>query len=103
MAFSVNVEEKDSVQVITLKDGSNDTEVEIYSFGALLNAFTVTAKNKRINIVDGFTSPADAKENITKGFKSAKLSPFVCRLNKGEYTFHEQSHKIQKLKKLIHK
>src|SRR4051794_29050495 len=96
MAFSVNVEEKDPVQIITLKDQSNDTEVEIYSFGALLNAFSVTAKNKRLNIIDGFTSPADAKENITKGFKSAKLSPFVCRMNKGEYTFNEQSHKIQK-------
>jgi aldose 1-epimerase len=96
MAFSVNVEEKDPVQIITLKDQSNDTEVEIYSFGALLNAFSVTAKNKRLNIIDGFTSPADARENITKGFKSAKLSPFVCRLNKGEYQFNEQSYKIQK-------
>jgi len=96
MAFSVLVEEKDSVQIITLGDESNSTEAEIYSFGALLNSFSVTQKNKRINIIDGFSSPADVKENITKGFKSAKLSPFVCRMNKGEYTFNEQSHKIQK-------
>jgi len=97
MAFSVLVEEKDSVQIITLRDESNSTEAEIYSFGALLNSFSVTQKNKRINIIDGFSSPADVKENITKGFKSAKLSPFVCRMNKGEYTFNEQSHKIQKI------
>ena len=96
MAFSVKVEEKDSVQIITLKDESNETEAEIYSFGALLNGFTVTVKNKRINIIDGFSSPADVKENITKGFKSAKLSPFVCRMNKGEYQFNNQTHKIQK-------
>jgi len=96
MTFSVHVEEKDSIQIITLKDESNETEAEIYSFGALLNAFTVTQKNKRIDIIDGFSSPADVKENITKGFKSAKLSPFVCRMNKGEYTFNEQTHKIQK-------
>lgn len=96
MAFSVNVEEKDSVQIITLKDESSDTKAEIYSFGALLNSFTVTAKNKRVNIIDGFSSPANVKENITKGFKSAKLSPFVCRMNKGEYQFNNQTHKIQK-------
>jgi aldose 1-epimerase len=96
MAFSVDVEEKDSVQTIILKDESNDTTVEIYSFGALLNAFTVTAKNKRINVIDAYTSPTDAKENITKGFKSAKLSPFVCRMNKGEYVFAEETHKIDK-------
>src|SRR5215471_1328536 len=96
MAFSIHLEEKDSVQIITLKDESNNTAAEIYSFGALLNAFTVTAKNKRLNIIDGFTSPAQAKENITKGFKSAKLSPFVCRMNKGEYQFNSQTYKIQK-------
>jgi len=96
MAFSVLVEEKDSVQIITLRDESNSTEAEIYSFGALLNSFSVTQKNKRINIIDGFSSHADVKENITKGFKSAKLSPFVCRMNKGEYQFNNQTHKIQK-------
>lgn len=96
MAFSINVEEKDSAQIITLKDESNETAAEIYLFGALLNAFTVTAKNKEVNIIDGFTSPADAKENITKGFKSAKLSPFVCRMDKGEYQFNDQTYKIEK-------
>jgi aldose 1-epimerase len=96
MAFSVNVEEQDSVQIITLKDVSNNTAVQIYAFGALLNAFTVSTKNKRVNVIDGFTSPADAKENITQGFKSAKLSPFVCRMNKGEYVFNDITYKINK-------
>jgi aldose 1-epimerase len=96
MSFSVNIDRTDIFPVITLKDESSGTEAEVYSFGALLNAFTVTTKFGRKNIIDGFTSPADAKENITKGFKSAKLSPFVCRVDKGEYTFDEKKFKLQK-------
>ena len=47
MAFSVLIEEKDSVHIIKLRDEGNSTEAEIYSFGALLNGFTVTSKNKK--------------------------------------------------------
>ena len=105
MSFSVSINNKESFPTITLKDESSSTEAEIYSFGALLNAFKVTVKNGRKNIIDGFTSPADAKENITRAFKSAKLSPFVCRMKNGEYTFNNKIQKIQKFylgKEAIH-
>jgi aldose 1-epimerase len=96
MSFSVVVDEKDLFPVVRLKDKSNDTEAVIYSFGALLNAFIIKGKNGNTNIIDGFTSPADAKENITETFKSAKLSPFVCRMQKGEYRFDGEVYKIDK-------
>jgi aldose 1-epimerase len=78
------------------EDESNNTEAEIYSFGAILNAFTIEGKKGKTNIIEGFASPADAKETITKTFKSAKLSPFVCRLQNGEYSFNGEKHKIEK-------
>ncbi len=96
MSFSVQIDEKDLFPVIRLKDKSNNTEAEIYSFGALLNAFTVEGKNRKANIIDGFASLADAKKNITKTFKSAKLSPFVCRMQKGEYNFDGKTYAIDK-------
>jgi aldose 1-epimerase len=96
MSFSVSIIDKESSPAILLKNESTEVEAEIYAFGALLNGFTVTAKNGKKNIIDGYASPADAKENITNTFKSAKLSPFVCRMNKGEYVFNNDLHKIQK-------
>src|SRR4051794_23995217 len=96
MSFSVQIDEEDLFPVIKLKDNRNKTEAEIYSFGALLNAFTVEVKNRKGNVIDGFASPADAKRNITKTFKSAKLSPFVCRLQKGEYNFDGEAYTIDK-------
>jgi aldose 1-epimerase len=96
MPFSVQIDKEDLFPVIRLKDKNNNTEAEIYSFGAILNAFTIEGKKGKANIIDGFTSPTDARETITKTFRSAKLSPFVCRLQKGEYIFHGEVYKIKK-------
>src|SRR5689334_2857378 len=96
MPFSVRVDNDDLFPVIRLTDKSNNVEAEIYSFGAILNAFTIQTKKGKTNVVDGFTSPGDAKGSITKSFKSAKLSPFVCRLEKGEYIFSDKAYKIKK-------
>src|SRR5438105_286429 len=96
MSFSIHIDEKDLFPVVKLKDKSNNTEVEIYSFGALLNAFNVEGKNGKANVIYGFTSPTDAKKNISKTFKSAKLSPFVCRLQKGKFSFDGGVYKIDK-------
>lgn len=96
MAFLVSAEERAGISIVTLKDGQSSCEAEVYSFGALLNKFSINVDENTINVIDGFTSPADAKENITKGFKSTKLSPFVCRLTKGIYHFNDNIYKIDK-------
>lgn len=96
MAFSVFTEETVNGSLIKLRDNSSACEAEIYSFGALLNKFSIPVNAERINVIDGFTSTVDAKENITNGFKSTKLSPFVCRLANGVYSFKGVTHKITK-------
>lgn len=84
-------------QSFTLKDNTSGTSAEILTFGAVLNRFSTPGKNGQpVNVVDGFKDVADARQNITNGFHSAKLSPFVCRLHKGEYEFEGKSHKIDK-------
>jgi aldose 1-epimerase len=96
MGFSVNINETYAFPIIILKDESNDCEAEVYSLGAILNAFSVETAKGKMNIIDGFTSPSDAIKNITNGFKSAKLSPFVCRMQKGEYSFNNLLYNIDK-------
>jgi aldose 1-epimerase len=95
MAFSVS-EEGGLSPIVHLKDSESCCAVEIYSFGALLNAFTITAGGVTHNIIDGFSSPQQAQETITAGFKSAKLSPFVCRLSAGKYVYNGTEHSINK-------
>jgi aldose 1-epimerase len=83
---------------IVLQDESNGTQAEIIpACGAMLHAFTVNNNGKRINIIDGYADAADFKANVTaKGFKSSKLSPFVCRMRNGKYHFGENDYRIEK-------
>lgn len=96
MAFSTELKEHREGKVIYLKDRQSDCIAEIYSLGALLNSFIVKAKNRYLNIIDGFESIKQATLESTNGFKSAKLSPFVCRLHKGSFEFENKAYTIEK-------
>lgn len=78
-------------------DGSGTTAEIIPGCGAILHAFTVNNGGHWVNVIDGYASAEDFKDNVTaKGFKSCKLSPFVCRLKNGAYHFGQQDYKTDK-------
>ncbi len=87
MPFEASTQQQAKDTLIILRDTSSGAEAEIFAFGAILNAFRIPVNNTMINIIDGFSSVSDARETMTAGFKSAKLSPFVCRMRKGDYGF----------------
>ncbi|MFT4152502.1 aldose 1-epimerase [Parafilimonas sp.] len=92
MAFQVEINKDGGFSIIRLTNSAEKTSADIYAFGALLNSFTVNS----INVIDGFASPADAQAHITDGFKSARLSPFVCRLANSQYSFNNREYTINK-------
>lgn len=96
MPFKVRVNDQKGFAIITLTDTATGTEAEIYAFGGLLNAFRVPVNGSLFNVVDGFTGREDVTANITNGFKSAKLSPFVCRMFEGKYRFNDTDYQVHK-------
>lgn len=84
--YSVHVQE----QLVVLKHSTH--LAEIYLHGALLNRFEIQGKN----VVAAFASPNDARENLINGFRSAKLSPYACRLHRGQYDFLGKSYTCRK-------
>ena len=96
MPFETIITGEPDCAAVILTDTNTGCEAEIYAFGGLLNAFRIPCEKGLINVVDGFISVSDAKTNITNGFKSTKLSPFVCRMEKGHYTFGAKDYTIQK-------
>ena len=97
MKFDVIISGERHDAVIVLKDNETGSVVTVFGFGALLNEFRVS-NNQALqkNIIDGFDSLQDAKDNMVNSFKSARLSPFVCRLKNGDYSFEGTHHHIDK-------
>ena len=96
MSFKATINSSQLFPVVTLSDTANNTKAEIYSFGGLLNQFIIKSNNDYLNLIDGFSSPQAAIQEITQGFKSAFLSPFTCRMNEGKYTYGNQAYQVEK-------
>lgn len=96
--FCINAITKNELELIQLVDNSTATVVEILpKYGAILQAFTANIHGKNINVIDGHGNAVECNTAIeANGFKSCKLSPFVCRINNATYTYQQQQYTIQK-------
>ncbi len=83
---------------IVLGDEAQNIVVEILpESGALLHKFILKHNDTETDVIEKYADQEDFRQNQTsKGFRGAKLSPFVCRMKNGEYQFKEQQYKIDK-------
>ncbi len=52
---------------------------------------------RKFNVIESYDTETDFRNNVTsKGFVGTKLSPFVCRINKGKYNFEGKEYTIKK-------
>lgn len=96
--FSIYNLTKDGFDIIRLADSETKTQVEVIpACGSLLHSFVIFHNNQFLNIIDNYNNKKEFDiEMEAKGFKSAKLSPFVCRMKDGEYHYGEQNYKVKK-------
>lgn len=96
MSFEVVINDETLHPVITLKDVDSGSYAEIYTFGAILNKFSKKHQDNDFNVIEGFDSVEVARADLKPAFKSAKLSPFACRIKNAKYSFGEADHKLTK-------
>lgn len=96
--FSVETKKENYFDIIVLQDIASGTSVEIIpACGGILHAFKVRYKEELLNVIDQYQSKKEFEEKAeANGFKSCKLSPFVCRLRDGKYRFGEKEYTIEK-------
>lgn len=94
--FTVEILQGSLFPTVLLKDGARGCTAEIFAFGGLLNSFSVATEEGRLETVDGFAGQEAAINEMVPGFKSAFLSPFVCRMDKGAFTFNGKAYQTEK-------
>lgn len=81
---------------VILQSGGGKAEI-LPQCGGILNRWSVQLNDQAFEVIDGYDSPADFKKNCEdKGFRSCKLSPYVCRMNNSEYEFENRHYTIGK-------
>jgi aldose 1-epimerase len=97
MRFSISEETVNGWKEIRLHDSHAGVAAKVIpTAGAILNGFAVESEGRPLDVIDGFTGVGDFRERMEKGFQSAKLSPFVCRIANASYRWLGQDYRICK-------
>lgn len=96
--FSIKTKNENGFEIMLLADDASGTQAAIIpACGAILHAFAVMHNKKLLNVVDSYASKNEFDTAMeARGFKSAKLSPFVCRMKAGKYHYGENDYTVEK-------
>ena len=96
--FSTKQYLSNNFDVVALIDEENNSIAEILpACGGILHSFGTNYNGKILNVVAQHHNLQDFQtNNESGGFKSNKLSPFVCRMRNGAYQFAGQSYQTKK-------
>lgn len=91
MSFSVSAQQNDGFEQIILEDKDAHSQVSILpQFGASLHAFIIDTEYGLFNVIDNYKDIETLQKELGLSYKSAKLSPFACRVTGGRYTYKAQ-------------
>ena len=94
--FTIEQKSENGLQVTYLRNNNNGISVGIIpGHGALLHAFLFPLANEEFNIIDNYQGIDDLNQNLTSSYKSAKLSPFACRIKEGKYTLDGEEYEFE--------
>jgi aldose 1-epimerase len=95
MSFNITQEREADLNLLQISDLSSGIQARILpEAGALLHEFSIPLGNRRIQAINGYKNQEDLKKNYSSSYKSAKLSPFVCRIADGRYSFLENTYEF---------
>jgi aldose 1-epimerase len=96
MSFSVAQQQKNDLSLSILKDEISQTEIAILPmYSAALHSFSLKINDSQFNIIDNYSNGDEIKKEMSLSFKSAKLSPFPCRINNAEYNFNGEKYEFE--------
>lgn len=95
--FSIEHKTENGFNIVLLRDENTGCFAEIVpECGAGLKAFGMISDARNFQVIDYYQSKAEFDQSVEPlGYKSCKLSPFVCRLRDGRYRFGAEDYQIQ--------
>ena len=98
MSFQIDSFYSKDLEIIQILDTTSGCSVQILpKYGALLHGFSVNSNQGQLNIIDHYATKEILENELCLSYKSAKLSPFVCRIGQGRYQWEGQEYVFSKL------
>ncbi len=84
----------DTTHACLLSDGLHNQICILPKYGGLLLFW----KHHGIDLIETFDSEIALLQQLEETYPNCKLSPFACRINKGEYSWNNKSYNIKPVK-----
>ncbi len=96
MEFSIQHVTENGLPLVVLRDSRTGTQAKILpQIGGLLHAFSIPVDGSPYNVIDNYRDLDQAQLDIGRSYKSAKLSPFPCRIPEGQYSFQGKVYRFK--------
>ena len=93
--FTIDRKQENGLTIIYIINNHTQTVVEILpGHGAMLNRFSINLDSNDFNLVEGYSSEKELQQKLPTSYKSAKLSPFPCRIQYGRYTVNGREYEF---------
>lgn len=95
MAFEMNRSVENGLDIVELKNTTNNSKIQILpAVGALWHGWIINKNSREINLIDHYADASDLAANLKDSHKSANMSPFACRIPEGKYTFQGKEYEF---------
>jgi aldose 1-epimerase len=96
MSFTITQSDAGGLHFLQLTDRASGTYVKILTeHGALLQEFSIPLNSGRLKVISGYQDLADLLKHHSLFYRSAKLSPFPCRIKNGRYLFEGKTYEFK--------
>ncbi|GAO45281.1 aldose 1-epimerase [Flavihumibacter petaseus] len=98
MSFRISHSTAAGIPLVQLHDDSLSTTVSIIPHaGAMLHGFSTVMDGQVVNVIDHYPDATNLDRELSLSYKSSKLSPFPCRIEKGRYSFEGKAYQFDRL------
>jgi aldose 1-epimerase len=96
MPFTISKAIEQDLNQLQLANTTTGIRVKILpDYGALLHEFSMPLGEGRLQAVSSYKNLSDLLKNHSLSYRSAKLSPFPCRIPKGQYQFEGKAYEFK--------
>jgi aldose 1-epimerase len=96
MPFTISQSDEQDLHFLQLNDSDTGILVKILpDYGALLHEFSIPLRNGRLQAISSYKSLSDLRMHHPLFYRSAKLSPFPCRIYQGRYQFEGKHYEFK--------
>lgn len=88
MPFEIKRFRQSGLDITEINDLSTATRIRLLpEVGAMWHGWLLTKGDQEINLINHYSDVASLEQELELSFRSAKLSPFACRIPEGKYVY----------------